>query len=188
MEATFGCFSYALPAGGYVRLHFRNAGSAAGSPLARAVAPRRRAELAALFAHLGPRVSPETPVVGASWLYNLEAYRRLFPPGYVSNARPIPRAFRSMALWGQFVDRHGEVRRSMAESFLDAVAGASHLEDLGRCFPLQALNVTAPASEFYELYGVQAGATTADPASLHVAQLNTSTFPSGSRIAKSRCP
>ena len=46
-------------------------------------------------------------VVGASWLYNLEAYRRLFPASYVATARVLPDRFRHMPLWGQFVNRHG---------------------------------------------------------------------------------
>ncbi len=148
--ATFGCFSYARPDENFVRLHFRNTDSDDYSPLGRARAERRRAELAALFAHLKPSVSRETPIVGASWLYNLRAYRRLFPPDYVSSARPIQGAFRSMPLWGQFLNRRGEVRESMAESFLNTLATTSKLGDLGRCFPLQALTVTAPAREFYD--------------------------------------
>lgn len=152
--ATFGCFSYARPDENSIRLHFRNADSADDSALGCARAERRRAELAALFAHIEPRLSRETPVVGASWLYNLDAYRRLFPPAYVATARPIRGAFRSMALWGQFVDRRGEARTSMAESCLGALAKTSSLDDLGKCFPFQALAVTAPVREFSDFYGI----------------------------------
>ncbi|MDX1648841.1 MAG: hypothetical protein R3263_03205 [Myxococcota bacterium] len=150
--ATFGCFSYARPDERHVRLHFRNAEPGGRSPLGRARAQRRRRELAALFAHLEPRVGREAPVVGASWLYNLPAYRRLFPPGYLSSARPVPDAFHSMALWGQFLDRRGRVRARMARSFLDALAGTSQVVDLGRCFPFQALRVTAPVGAFRAFY------------------------------------
>ena len=152
--ATSGCFSYARSDENFVRLHFRNMDSDDCSPLGRARAELRRAELAALFAHLGPSVGRETPIVGASWLYNLQAYRRLFPPDYVSCARPIQGAFRSMGLWGQFLNRRGGVRETMAESFLNNIAKSSNLGDLGRCFPFQALSVTAPAREFCDFYGV----------------------------------
>lgn len=77
VEATFGCFSYELRAGNVVRLHFRNTDSDDRSPLDMARMERRRDELAALFAHLRTRISADTPIVGASWLYNLRAYRRL---------------------------------------------------------------------------------------------------------------
>jgi hypothetical protein len=59
-----------------------------------------------------------------------------------------------MPLWGQFLNRRGEVRESMAESFMNTLAKTSKLGDLGRCFPFQALTVTAPAREFYDFYGV----------------------------------
>ncbi len=152
--ATFGCFSYALPDGHHVRLHFGNAESDDRSPLGAARITRRRAELSALCAHLKPSLSQDIPIVGASWLYNLEAYRRLFPPGYVSTARPIRGAFRSMALWGQFVNRRGEVRGSAAVAFLEALARTLDPGDLGKCFPFQALTARAPAGEFYDFYGV----------------------------------
>jgi hypothetical protein len=152
--ATFGCFSYAVPDGSHVRLHFRNTEADGCSPLSTARIERRRAELAVLFTHMKTSVSQDTPVVGASWLYNLRAYRRLLPPGYVSTARPIRGGFRSMPLWGQFLNRHGEVRESMAESFLNALAQTSNLSDVGKCFPFQALTATAPVRQFYDFYEV----------------------------------
>ena len=135
VRATFGCFSYALLDDDRIRLHFQNAETDGTSPLSRARADQRRAELAALFAHLKPDVSPETSIAGASWLYNLESYCGLFPPGYVSNARAIPGAFRSMPLWGQFLNRHGEVRELLAESFLHRLNRTKRLDDLDDCFP-----------------------------------------------------
>ena len=153
--ATFGCFSYELRDGGAVRLHFRDSDSDCCSPLATARVERRRAELAALFAHLMPNISQDAPIVGASWLYNLRAYRRLFPPAYVASARPIRNAFRSMPLWGQFLNRRGEIREPTSKAFLNALAQAPSLSEVGRCFPLQALGVSAPAREFADFYGIR---------------------------------
>jgi hypothetical protein len=152
--AAFGCFSYAVRDGEHVRLHFRNAEAEDHSPLGAARTRQRHAELSALCAHLKPRLSRDTPVVGASWLYNLEAYRRLFPPGYVSTASPIRGAFRSMALWGQFLDRRGEVRRPATAAFRAALARASDPGDLEACFPLQPLTVRASVGEFHDFYEV----------------------------------
>jgi hypothetical protein len=59
-----------------------------------------------------------------------------------------------MPLWGQFLDRRGELRESMAESFLNTLAQTSNLSDIGKWFPFQALTVTAPARQFYEFYRV----------------------------------
>jgi hypothetical protein len=152
--ATFGCFSYAVPDGDHVRLHFRATEADGCSPLGAARTARRRAELSGLFAHLKPRVNADMPVVGASWLYNLHAYRRLFPARYASTAVPIRGGYRSMPLWGQFLDRRGHVRAQLEEPFLRATSRSSSLEGLEHCFPFRALSVSSPASEFYHFYGV----------------------------------
>ena len=153
--ATFGCFAYARPPDARLRLHFVNAEPDGGSPLAKERQAARRADLAALFAHV--QAAPggaSLRVVGGSWLYNLEAYRRLFPPSYVASARVHPRRFRRMSLWGQFLDRHGAVKRAMADPFRARLARAASIDDLDACFPLPALAVEAPVSAFYAFYGV----------------------------------
>jgi hypothetical protein len=37
-----------------------------------------------MFAHIAEHEPQATTVCGASWLYNCEAYRRLFPPSYTA--------------------------------------------------------------------------------------------------------
>jgi len=153
LVATFGCFSYADLDGERIRLHFHDAETGGGSPLAKDRQQARRAELAALFAHVGRTRGGPRRVVGRSWLYNVEAYRRLFPPAYLANARPLKDAFRYMPLWGQFVTRSGRLREAAAQEFRDRVAHWSAGEDLAGCFPLQALAVEAPVAEFHRFFG-----------------------------------
>ena len=82
-------------------------------------APRERlADLAELFAHLKRTTQQAPRVVGASWLYNLDAYRCLFPKPYLATARVIHGRFRHMPLWGQFLNRRGEVKENVAREFL----------------------------------------------------------------------
>ncbi|MHC4952862.1 MAG: hypothetical protein ACYTGZ_03165 [Planctomycetota bacterium] len=154
VTATFGSFAYALTEANHVRLHFRDSETDGHSPLAVARSARRRAELTALFRHLKRNVCEDIPVVGVSWLYNLDAYRRLFPPAYASSARVVVGKFRSMPLWGQFLDRRGEVKDSVKHPFLTSLAQQSSLARVHECFPLQVLTTRAPASEFYDFYGV----------------------------------
>jgi len=59
-----------------------------------------------------------------------------------------------MPLWGQFVDRYGEVRQNVVGQFRDRLRRHSNLQDLDRCFPFQVLSLEAPAIEFYDFYGV----------------------------------
>jgi hypothetical protein len=56
---------------------------------------------------------------------------------------------------GQFLDRHGEVRESVTRPFLDRLEGQASLDTLDQCFPFQVLTLDAPASDFYELYGIE---------------------------------
>ena len=154
LVATFGCFSYADLDGERIRLHFHDAETDGRSPLAKDRQDARRAELAALSAHVRRTRGGPRRVIGRSWLYNLEAYRRLFPPAYLATARPVPNAFRYMPLWGQFATRGGGIREAAAQELRERVARWSPGDDLGTCFPLQALAVEAPAEELYRFHGV----------------------------------
>jgi len=152
--ASFGCFSYARLSDGRLRLHFRNVDAEGQSPLARDRVPHRMADLTALFAHIKATEPGPRRMVGASWLYNVDAYRRLFPIAYLSTARALTGRFRHMPLWGQFVDRHGAVKAGMTRPFLAQLARQTSVDDLDRCFPLPVLTVEAPADDFYAFYSV----------------------------------
>ena len=152
--ATSGCFAYARLAGDRIRLHFHNAETDGCSPLARARVEQRLADLAGLFRHVQRTEREPVRVVGASWLYNLAAYRRLFPASYVETAHVIERRFQSMPLWGQFLDRSGALKAGVARPFLEGLARQSSLEGLDQCFPFQVLRVEAPVHEFYDFYRI----------------------------------
>lgn len=152
--ATFGCFAYAQPSTERIRLHFQNAETDGRAPLAIERVGARRTELAALLEHVKRTRRQPLRVAGVSWLYNLEAYRRLFPTSYLATAHAVPHRFQGMPLWGQFLDRHGAVKEAMSSQFLERLARQSSLDGLDRCFPLQALAVEAPAADFYDFYGI----------------------------------
>ncbi len=154
VAATFGCFAYAPLGPDRIRLHFENVEAGDGSPLAVERRGQRLADLTALFAHLERTTQQAPRVVGASWLYNLDAYRCLFPKPYLATARVIRGRFRHMPLWGQFLNRRGEVKERVALEFLERLRRQSRLEDLDRCFPLQVLGLEASAAEFFTFYGV----------------------------------
>lgn len=153
--ATFGCFSYAKPDHEYVRLHFRDAEATGRSPLDIQCVDARLDELRSMFAHIERAGQGSLRVVGTSWLYNLRAYRRLFPAAYLATARVAEARFRNMPLWGQFLDRHGAVRQDMAAVFLERLSHQTAMDDIANCFPLQALAVDAPASVFHDFYGIK---------------------------------
>lgn len=154
--ATCGCFSYARVGDDRIRLHFLNVETDEHSPLGRDRVEQRLADLSALFEHVKRTQRAPLRVLGMSWLYNLEAYRRLFPSSYTASARvaEAPR-FRNMPLWGQFLDRHGQVKGSPARQFLERLERQPSLDGLSRCFPLPVLTAGAPVDEFYDFYGIR---------------------------------
>lgn len=154
-ENAFGCFSYALWDGGRVRLHFRDAEPPQFLPLSRARAPVRMAELKALFAGVRAKVPQAKSVVGGSWLYHLEAYRRLFPPAFLASARPSPDPeTRYLALWGQFLHRDGSLRLDSAARFGRCFEQKNTPADALGCFPFSVLYLEASLEIFYDFYGV----------------------------------
>jgi hypothetical protein len=112
------------------------------------------ADLAALFEHVKRSKPRALQVVGASWLYNLEAYRRLFPISYLATAHVIGHRFQHMPLWGQFLDRHGKIKEGMTRQLLERLEHQSSLDGLDQCFPLQVLAAEASVTAFYEFYGI----------------------------------
>lgn len=150
--ATFGCFSYALGEPGQIRLHFHNDDHSLQGPLSDERMGLRLSELAALVAHVRAEQPSARQIAGVSWLYHLPAYQRLFPPQYTTQAMVASNRFRNMPLWGQFLDRHGNVRKSAAAAFLQRVDSQTNLDNLALCFPLQPLATSAPVEAFHDFY------------------------------------
>jgi hypothetical protein len=152
--AVFGCFAYARLSGDRIRLHFLNAETDGLPPLGIERLGQRLADLAALFEHVKRTQGQPVQVVGASWLYNLSAYRRLFPASYLATAHVIGHRFQHMPLWGQFLDRYGEIKERVTRQFLERLERQSSLDSVDRCFPLQVLSVQASVREFYDFYEI----------------------------------
>lgn len=158
-QIGFGCFAHEPPsAEGDVRIHFYNLDTDEdGGPLASRKIEKRRAELAALSAHVAESCPPGTLIRGGSWLYHLEAYRRLFPPAYADSRGPWrrPIGLRGTSTWGQTIDSRERIRPEVRDVVVANLArlepSAPHL-----VFPFQMLAVQAPLSEFLAFYGLGA--------------------------------
>ena len=59
-----------------------------------------------------------------------------------------------MPLWGQFLNRHGEIKEKMTRPFVERLERQSTLDGLDQCFPFQVLAVEASAREFYDFYRI----------------------------------
>lgn len=141
---------------GIVRIHFRNrVNNDAVGPLHVSQIPQRRADLTEMFVHVA-RTWPQTKTVnGASWLYNTEGYRRLFPKAYADSHTPLlgPRSIHGLSTWGQFLDFRGYVKPQIVETFYQTLDTLDP-EQPWLSFPYQVLTTTAPFEAFKQEYGV----------------------------------
>jgi hypothetical protein len=153
--ARFGCFAYDEPdADGVVRIHFGSYDSDDGvGPLARTKIERRVDELRRMFDAIRRSAPNARSVMGASWLYNLEAYRRLFPPEYAaSRGRPPRVRLSGTSSWGQLIDHRGFVKPDVEAAFLRNLRDAFDPAAPWLLFPYPALTTSAPIEMFYAFY------------------------------------
>jgi hypothetical protein len=151
----FGCFSYELlNQDQVVRIHFSNRDSADGcGPLVGAKADRRRSELRGMFGYVRAQHPSARTVWGGSWLYNLEAYRRLFPAEYAASTfEPERVRLDGTSSWGQLLDFRGCVRPSVRQALIDNIRNLD-IAAPWRVFPLRALGARGSIEHFYPFYG-----------------------------------
>jgi hypothetical protein len=141
--------------GGMVRIHFRNrVNKDSVGPLHASNVSKRRAELTEMFRHVASRWPEAKAVNGASWLYNTEGYRRLFPKAFAESRTPLvgPRPIHGLSTWGQFLDFRGYVKPLVAETFRQNLKSLDPAQ-AWLSFPYQVLTTTAPFDAFRREYG-----------------------------------
>lgn len=156
-QEGFGCFAFdGAGEDGAVHIHFNNKDTdEAGGPLASSKTARRKAELAAMVRRIRQTLPNATHIRGKSWLYNLEAYRRLFPPDYTASRTlaPAPLHLTGSSSWGQLIDARENIRPDIRDALL---ANLAHLDPRApwTAFPLRVLAVRAPIESFEAFYNV----------------------------------
>lgn len=150
----FGCFYFVYPFRGtrVVRLHFENR---LGIPvLNRESLALRQSELKSMFAYIHQQHPEAERVRGGSWMYHIEAYRRLFPPEYIAAAVPVGYETGFFSLWGQFLRADGTVREPAAAQFLRCIEQQTSIDDYLKCFPYEVLRPECSIDKFYQFYEV----------------------------------
>ena len=152
----FGCFSYVYPWRGTkkLRLHFENRETSEHGVLSKERITLRKSELAAMFRHIQINHSTVETVRGGSWLYNIPAYIRLFPPTYIQTAKPVGYETGFWALWGQFIGRNGSIRQPAATQFSECLSKQKTVVDYLQCFPYQVLRPECAIETFYKFYNL----------------------------------
>ena len=90
-------------------------------------------------------------VRGVSWLYNLEAYRRLFPRSFAMSIQAIkvPLHLNGSSTWGQVLNWRQDVKPGMRDALLSRMT-MMRPEAPWEAFPFQALTATSDVAEFYD--------------------------------------
>jgi len=170
-DLRFGCSSYDYePDTKTVRVHFFNAEAdeewvdgkdVSKGPLSEEKLERRLQELTQMFRHVKEHHPDALYVRGCSNLYNLEAYRRLYPPTYeVGEIDYDPKRWRmGMAIWGQFLGGKEKVRgeygykEELAKEFMQK-AREVPLDRLADALAYPPRRAHGPIQDFYDYYGI----------------------------------
>jgi len=154
-QTGFGCFACESPTeAGDLQIHFQNRELGLDDgPLSSARRSARMAELTAMFGFIRQTYPMARTVVGGSWLYNLEAYRRLFPPQYGASRRLPDGHVRltGTSSWGQFIDHREAIKPEARDQFIATWASLDP-DAPWRSFPLQAMRTRAPIELFFGFY------------------------------------
>jgi len=157
----FGCFRFDFHPErnadiGVIELHFHNRDQSGYGPLSRIRQAERIQDLKSMFTLIKQQYPQAKVVHGGSWLYNIEAYKRLFPVSFTTNMAvediPFPR---TSGIWGQFLDSEGAVNPEMASTFLSKINNAKTLDQLLQCFEFKILYPRANIEDFYDFYAVR---------------------------------
>jgi hypothetical protein len=152
----FGCMGYDCRETTII-MHFTNNQSSIYGPLSKHNQAERFAELKEMFEHIFRHHPQAQFVEGFSWLYNYEAYRRLFPPEYTAHmVLAEDMSVRVNSAWGQFIDSTGDMHRERVAAFQERVGTATTLNELLGAFPFRIYKPRAEIKVFYPFYGVEA--------------------------------
>jgi len=104
-----------------VRLHFSHQDRFGLGPLSSERIAVRLAELRAKFDHIHETLPEAQQVRGGSWLYNREAYTRLFPPSFGASAEVDQPHCQFRGLWGQLLRYNLASNEVLVETILERV-------------------------------------------------------------------
>jgi hypothetical protein len=151
----WGCFAFDHDVTTqFVRLHFSQQDKSGLGPLCRERMAVRLAELRAMFGYIHEMAPEAQQVRGGSWLYNREAYTRLFPPSFGASVEVDQPHYQFRGLWGQFLRFDLAPNDPLIEIFLERVQQLRVEKAMARCFPYQSLITLAPINDFYTFYGL----------------------------------
>jgi hypothetical protein len=147
----FGCFAYALEQNDrQLRIHFDNVEGKGA--LGKERIASRQAEIKAMLADAKTKHPQLETIRGGSWLYTLEAYKRLFPPKLIAELYVQEEEFQFLSLWGQCLLASGDANPQTSAYILQKAAVLKAEDDVQNCFPYQVLAYVGKLSDFEGFY------------------------------------
>lgn len=149
-QKKFGCFAFSYHEKvNRFELHFSN--SDPKGNLGKDRVKCRIKELKELFTTMKSCNKKGARVYLTTWLLGIEAFNRLYPPAFIKAAKPwTAQLAQNNAHWGQFVDRHGSLKKELAKQLLcNASECRSKINDY---FPLPCFRSEVEQAVFYDFY------------------------------------
>lgn len=149
----FGCFQHDYnEQEKTIYIHFGNR-EEKDSPFANI--EKRKQELKTMFEYIKNNHPEAEYVRGDSWLYNLEKYRKIFPPEYSANLELSKTPYLALATWGQFLDRNHKTKPKAFSSFRQRLQAAQTWDEVLKSIPLMPLRAGASIENFYRDLGIK---------------------------------
>lgn len=147
----FGCFSYHIENDGVtLKIHFSNNEFSNLGPLAKENFNKRQSELKNMFNYVKTAHPNIKYVKGKSWLYSLDAYKRIFPEKFIESLTEFDGAeWQFMTRWGQFLDSGGNIKVDLANQFLKCIKTKVTTNEMLDCFPLKVYTALCNVEYFY---------------------------------------
>ncbi|MEI6887093.1 MAG: hypothetical protein WCK31_02535 [bacterium] len=139
-----------------VNLHFKNNENPEPGLLSDERMPIRLKELKEMFSLIKIEYPDAKEVMSSSWLFNIPKFNKLFPLEFFDNTS-IKWDFHSLGIWGQFIDKYGNIKEKWYNEFVEKINKAKSLDDLKEAFSLKCIKCWSEIKFFYDLYGIKNG-------------------------------
>jgi len=152
-QTGFGCFNYSYHQDTrQFELHFRT--NDPQGNLNRERQALRMSELKTMFEDIKKK-NINTEMFVITWLLNIPAFYRLFPPEFSQNATlwNVGTA-QTFTFWGQFVDKMGHLKQDAARQLIEN-AKRFNYEDVNLYFPLPGKRSELSLKKFYDFYSIK---------------------------------
>ena len=154
----FGCFHYyRFDTTGILQLHFE-ANDPDGN-LSKDRIQNRKDELREMFEYIKSNESGDSQFLATTWLFNIEAFTRLFPEEFSQKAYlwNSNNCFQDNSHWGQFLDKDRNFLDEIADQFKENWTSIKEdqtvaLLSFNRLFPFPTKESRVDLNVFYKFY------------------------------------